>query len=118
MKRIPITEVPNEPFGPVIYAYTRAQALADGFQVEVTKTAAEAGIKFPVFLTRSVFAKFVAVPPGGDGPGRSREALGYYSEQVIMPSGRWLLPPRRSFADSTPHNYRLFKKASSLSSGR
>ena len=25
---------------------------------------------------------------------------------------------RRSFADSTPHNYRLFKKPSSLSSGR
>ena len=51
-------------FGPVIYSYTRAQAVADGVQVEVTKTAAEAGIKFPVFLTRSVFDSFVTVPPG------------------------------------------------------
>ena len=55
---------PTAGFGPVIYACTRAQAVADGFQVEVTKTAAEAGIKFPVFLTRSVFDKFVAVPTG------------------------------------------------------
>ena len=53
-----------EPFGPVIYSYTRAQAVADGFQVEVTKTAAEAGIRFPVFLTRAVFDQFVTVPPG------------------------------------------------------
>jgi hypothetical protein len=33
----------SEPFGPVIYSYTRAQAVADGVQVEVTKTANEAG---------------------------------------------------------------------------
>jgi hypothetical protein len=53
-----------EPFGPVIYSYTRAQAVADGVQVEVTKIAREAGISFPVFLTRTVFEQFVAVPPG------------------------------------------------------
>ena len=53
-----------EPFGPVIYSYTRKQAVADGFQVEVSKTAREAGITFPVFLTRTVFDAFVAVPPG------------------------------------------------------
>jgi hypothetical protein len=51
-------------FGPVIYSYTRAQAVADGFQVEVTKTAREAGIRFPVFLTRTVFNAYVAVPDG------------------------------------------------------
>ena len=45
----------QSPFGEVIYSYTRAQAVADGVQVEVTKTAQEAGIKFPVFLTRTVF---------------------------------------------------------------
>ena len=56
-----------EPFGPVIYSYTRAQAVADGVQVEVTKTAAEAGIKFPVFLTRTVFDAYVAIPPGVTG---------------------------------------------------
>ena len=51
-------------FGPVIYSYTRSQAVADGVQIEVSKTASEAGIKFPVFLTRGVFDSFVTVPPG------------------------------------------------------
>ena len=54
-------------FGPVIYSYTRAQAIADGVQVEVTETAKEAGITFPVFLTRAVFDAYVAVPDGVTG---------------------------------------------------
>lgn len=54
-------------FGPVIYSYTRAQAVADGVQVEVTKTAQEAGIRFPMFLTRAVFDAYVAVPEGVTG---------------------------------------------------
>jgi hypothetical protein len=57
----------DSPFGEVIYAYTRAQALADGEQVEVSKTAREAGIVFPVFLTRAVFDSYVAVPEGVEG---------------------------------------------------
>jgi hypothetical protein len=60
-------------FGGVIYAYTRAQAIADGVQVEVTKTAQEAGIKFPMFLTRAVYDAYVTVPPdvtGQDEAGR------------------------------------------------
>ncbi len=48
----------------IIYSYTRQQALADGFQVDVTTTAAEAGITFPVFLTRAVFDQYVTVPEG------------------------------------------------------
>ena len=63
----------NHPFGEVVYAYTRSQAVADGFQIEVTKTAQEAGIRFPVFLTRSVYDAYVTVPPvvaGQDEAGR------------------------------------------------
>ena len=63
----------QSPFGEVIYSYTRAQAVADGVQVEVTKIAQEAGIKFPMFLTRAVYDKYVAVPPdvtGQDESGR------------------------------------------------
>ena len=52
------------PIFDLVYAYTRAQAVADGVQVEVSKVAAEAGIRFPVFLTRTVFDAFVTVPPG------------------------------------------------------
>jgi hypothetical protein len=54
----------DSPFGEVIYTYTRAQAVADGVQVEVSKVAAEAGIRFPVFLTRTVYDAYVTVPPG------------------------------------------------------
>ena len=60
-------------FGPVVYSYSRAQAVADGVQVEVTKVAQEAGIRFPMFLTRAVFDAYVAVPPnvtGQDEAGR------------------------------------------------
>ena len=54
----------DSPFGPVIHTYTRKQAIADGVQVDVTQTAKEAGITFPVFLTRTVFDAYVAVPDG------------------------------------------------------
>lgn len=48
----------------VIYRYTRAQAIADGVQVDVSDVAREAGIVYPVFLTRAVHEKYVVVPPG------------------------------------------------------
>jgi hypothetical protein len=51
----------------IIYTYTRAQAIADGYQIEVTKTADEAGIRFPVFITRTVYDNYVAVPEGVTG---------------------------------------------------
>jgi hypothetical protein len=49
--------------GPVIYSYTPSQAIADGFQVEVSKVAREAGITYPGFLTRAVYDNYVTVPP-------------------------------------------------------
>jgi hypothetical protein len=61
------TDKNESPFGKVIYSYTRAQAVADGVQVEVTKTAQEAGIKFPLFLTRAVYDAYVTVPEGVTG---------------------------------------------------
>jgi hypothetical protein len=73
MKEEPTAADRENFFGGVIYAYTRKQAVADGVQVDVTKTAQEAGIKFPMFLTRAVFDNYVAVPPdvtGQDEAGR------------------------------------------------
>ena len=63
----------DNPFGPIIYAYTCAQAIADGVQVEITTTAQEAEIRFPVFITRTAFDAYVTVPPnvtGQDEAGR------------------------------------------------
>ena len=73
MNEAPTPQDRAEFFGSVIYKYTRSQAVADGFQIEVTKTAQEAGIKFPMFLTRAVWENYVAVPPdvtGQDEAGR------------------------------------------------
>jgi hypothetical protein len=63
----------ESPFGEVIYSYTRKQAIADGVQVNVSTTAKEAGIRFPVFITRTAFDAYVTVPPnvtGQDEAGR------------------------------------------------
>ena len=51
----------------VIYAYTRAQALEDGVLVDVNEMAKEAGMKWPVALTATVYGKCVEVPDGVTG---------------------------------------------------
>ena len=43
----------------IIYAYTRADALADGVLVDVSVTAREAGFKCPVAMTRAAWADCV-----------------------------------------------------------
>ena len=48
----------------VISSYTRAQALEDGVLVDVSETAREAGIRFPVAMTRTVWGEYVEVPEG------------------------------------------------------
>ena len=47
----------EETFGPVVYSYTRAQALVDGFLVDVTDTSEvkECGFKHPVALSRALW---------------------------------------------------------------
>ena len=56
-----------DPFGPVVFAYTRRQAIEDGVLVDVTETAREAGFKIPVALSRSVWDRLVALPEGYRG---------------------------------------------------
>jgi hypothetical protein len=50
----------DNPFSEVIYSYTRAQAIEDGVLVDVSEVAREAGIKWPVALTREAWEKCVA----------------------------------------------------------
>jgi type I site-specific restriction endonuclease len=47
------TATAAEIFGEPIHSYTRADAFADGYLVDVTDTAREAGFRFPVALTRA-----------------------------------------------------------------
>jgi len=48
----------------ILYSYTRKDALADGGQIDVSTVAREAGLKFPVYLTRAVWENYVRVPEG------------------------------------------------------
>ncbi len=48
----------------LIHRYTRADALRDGVLIDVSTTAAEAGIRYPVALTCAAWARCVAVPAG------------------------------------------------------
>lgn len=45
----------NTLFGPVIYTYTRAQAIEDGQLIDISKTAKECGIKYPTAVTSRVW---------------------------------------------------------------
>jgi hypothetical protein len=56
-------EMNNDIFGEVVYAYTRKQAIEDGVLVDITKTANEAGFKWPTAMTRTVYERYVEVPP-------------------------------------------------------
>ena len=58
----------DSPFGPVIYVYTRAQALADGVLVDVTETAEEVGFKLPVAITEALHSRL--------SPTRADQGLG------------------------------------------
>ena len=44
---------------PVIYSYSRADALGDGQLVDISQLAREAGFVFPVAITRAVYDKIV-----------------------------------------------------------
>jgi len=48
----------------VISSYSRAQAIEDGVLVDVSTVAKEAGIKFPVAMTATVWGQYVEVPEG------------------------------------------------------
>jgi len=86
----------DNPFGKIIFAYTRAQAIADGVQVDITTTAQEAGIRFPVFITRTAFDAYVTVPPdvtGQDEAGRTWDIVWMLRHAIRKaPPGQTRLP--------------------------
>jgi len=55
MTQAPADSTQDDVFGPVIYRYTRAQALADGVLVDVGAMAQEAGFRYPIALTHAAW---------------------------------------------------------------
>ncbi|MBW8003190.1 MAG: hypothetical protein FVQ80_14415 [Planctomycetes bacterium] len=43
----------------IIYSYTRSQAIEDGSLIDVTQMAKEAGIKYPVAVTKAVWDTYI-----------------------------------------------------------
>jgi hypothetical protein len=70
----------TDPSLPILYWYTRAQALEDGVLVDVSAAARETGFRYPVALTRAAWALCVALTPaamcaGNDERGRLHDLL-------------------------------------------
>jgi hypothetical protein len=49
-------------FGEAVYSYSREQAINDGILVDVSETAREAGIKFPVAITSALWGVIENIP--------------------------------------------------------
>ena len=61
----------GEVFGEVISSYSRAQAIEDGVLIDVSEVAKEAGIKFPVAVTRTVWDGYIVPDPRAEKYGQS-----------------------------------------------
>ena len=66
----------------VVYAYSRAQAIADGVLVDVTEAAKAIGFKLHTVVTDHLFHGYVEVPVGLDGEGQS--AAGRLHDLMVM----------------------------------
>jgi len=86
---------------PVIYSYTRAQAIEDGVLVDLTEWAGETGFRIPVACTSAVWNGYV-VPPaettelGQSERGRAHDLL-------------WMLYVAIKAARQAHHEQLLFK---------
>ena len=56
---------------PVIFRYTRAQAIEDGVLVDLTEWSREVGFKIPVACTAAVWNGYVVPPKGTEALGQS-----------------------------------------------
>src|SRR5437763_10954804 len=63
----PLTPPPH----PLVFSYTRAQAIHDGVLIDVSATAKEAGFVMPVAVTAAVWGGCVGVPDGVGGQGEA-----------------------------------------------
>ena len=109
-KRTALMDEAQDPFAgaEVLYAYTRKDALADGVQIDVSEVAREAGLKFPVYLTRAVWESCVRVPDGvccQDEKGRLWDIvwmLRCAARRTSGPQMRFQLHVRNDNRDRTP----------------
>ncbi|MEV6680713.1 hypothetical protein AB0N09_28185 [Streptomyces erythrochromogenes] len=72
----------DDEYGPVVAAYTRAEAFEDGIFIEIPPSAASAaGIQMPLIITAGARQEFVAGNDGGE-EGRLRSVLSAVARAV------------------------------------
>lgn len=87
----------NDIFGPVIFRYTRKQAIDDGMLVDLTEWARETGFKWPVACTRSVWDQYIVPPEGSQQWGQTERGRAHDMLWMLflaikrVPSGQDLL---------------------------
>jgi hypothetical protein len=97
----------------LIHRYSRADAIRDGVLIDVTATAREAGIRWPVALTAAVWAQCVGVPAGvicQDEAGRLWDVLTMFRFAAQRQDGaevRFGVHVRNDNRDRTPPLARL-----------
>ena len=62
---------------PVIFSYTRAQAIEDGVLVDLTAWAKETGFRIPVACTSTVWHGYIVPPEGTKELGQSERGRGH-----------------------------------------
>jgi hypothetical protein len=67
----------NEDEMPVIYRYTRQQAIEDGVLVDLTEWAKETGFTVPVACTAAVWHDYITPPVGTKELGQSERGRGH-----------------------------------------
>jgi hypothetical protein len=75
----PATEAAGNPFAdaPVIFSYTREQAIEDGVLVDLTEWAKETGFRIPVACTSAVWHQYIVPPEGTRALGQSERGRGH-----------------------------------------
>lgn len=92
-------------FGPPISVYTRADAIADGSQIDVTETAREAGIRWPVTLTASAWIDTVSWSAAAEArkpEGTGQDEAGRLWDVLTM-ARVTLARAAREHGSTTPH---------------
>ena len=74
-----MTPTHNDPFegAPIIYRYTRRQAIEDGVLIDLSEWARETGFTIPVACTAAVWNQYVVPPEGTAELGQSERGRGH-----------------------------------------
>ena len=76
---VPVHETAGNPFAdaPVIFSYTRKQAIEDGVLVDMTAWAKETGFRIPVACTATIWHQYVVPPKDTRELGQSERGRGH-----------------------------------------